>query len=69
MRIRVRKYARLLAAAGVSALVPGSVWACSACALADPKNSKTYLAMTLFMSAVPLIVIGGLAYWLWRRYS
>jgi hypothetical protein len=65
----MKKYVRLLSATVASALVPGSVWACSACALADPKNSKTYLDMTLFMSALPLLMVGGLAYWLWRRYS
>lgn len=35
----------------------------------DPKNAGTYLGMTLMMSALPLALIGGLAYWLWRRYS
>jgi hypothetical protein len=65
----MKKYGRLLSAAVASALIPSSVWACSACALADPKNSKTYLDMTLFMSALPLLMVGGLAYWLWRRYS
>jgi hypothetical protein len=25
--------------------------------------------MTLMMSVLPLGLVGGLAYWLWRRYS
>lgn len=65
----MHKSARTLSAALIAALAPGSAWACGACALADLKNSKTYLQMTLFMSAVPLLVIGGMIYWLSGRYS
>jgi hypothetical protein len=43
--------------------------ACSACILADPKTSATYLKMTLVMSALPLALLAGITYWLWRRYS
>jgi len=60
---------RLIAAAGVASLLPSGTWACAACAAGDPKNAGTYLGMTLMMSALPLLVVGGLAYWLWRRYS
>jgi hypothetical protein len=35
----------------------------------DPKTAGTYLGMTLMMSALPLFLIGGLGYWLWRRHS
>jgi len=48
---------------------PVAAQACSACILADPKTSATYLKMTLVMSALPLALLGGLTYWLWRRYS
>ena len=65
----MHKSARMLSAALIAALAPGSAWACGACALAAPQNSKTYLEMTLFMSAVPLLVIGGMIYWLSGRYS
>jgi hypothetical protein len=57
-----------MAAASIS-LIPIATRACSACILADPKTSGTYLKMTLMMSALPLSLLGGLAYWLWRRYS
>lgn len=50
-------------------LIPAAAHACSACILADPKTSGTYLKMTLMMSALPLALLGGLTYWLWRRYS
>jgi hypothetical protein len=48
---------------------PAGAQACSACILADPKTSATYLKMTLVMSALPLALLGGITYWLWRRYS
>ena len=48
---------------------PAAAQACSACILADPKTSATYLKMTLVMSALPLALLGGVTYWLWRRYS
>jgi hypothetical protein len=35
----------------------------------DPKNAGTYLGMTLIMSALPLFLVGGLGYWLYRRHS
>ena len=37
--------------------------------IADPKTAGTYLGMTLMMSALPLGLLGGLIYWLKRRYS
>ncbi len=61
--------ARLVAAAGFAPFLPAATWACAACAAGDPKNAGTYLGMTLMMSALPLLLVGGLAYWLWRRYS
>jgi hypothetical protein len=60
---------RLLAATGILALTAAAAVACPACMSADPKTADTYLGMTLMMSALPLGLVGGLAYWLWRRYS
>jgi hypothetical protein len=47
----------------------GAAQACPVCMLADPKTAGTYLSMTLMMSALPLALLGGLIYWLRRRYS
>ena len=60
---------RLLVAAAVSPLIPGTAWACPACMVGDPKTAGIYLGMTLIMSALPLFLVGGLAFWLWRRHS
>jgi hypothetical protein len=56
-------------AAALLSSAPAAARACSACILADPKTSATYLKMTLVMSALPLALLGGVTYWLWRRYS
>ena len=62
-------YRRLPLLAALFVLAPRAAQACAVCGAGDPKNAATYLSMTLVMSAVPLLMIGGLAYWLWRRYS
>jgi hypothetical protein len=56
----------LISAAGIS-LIPGAAWACPACMVGDPKTAGTYLGMTLLMSALPILLVCGLAYWLWRE--
>jgi hypothetical protein len=65
----VKPFAPLLVAAGCLAAGSPVVNACSACMIADPKTAGTYLGMTLMLSALPLGLIGGLIYWLRRRYS
>lgn len=60
---------RLLVALAALAMIPAVAQACPACMVTDPQNAGTYLGMTLMMSALPLGMVGGLAYWLWRRYS
>ena len=60
---------RFLTAASGAVLIPGAAWACPACMVGDPKTAGTYLGMTLVMSALPMLLIGGLGYWLWRRHS
>ena len=57
-----------IAAAGAS-LVPAAAWACPACMVGDPKTAATYFGMTVVMSALPILLICGLGYWLWRRHS
>jgi len=60
--------ARFLIAAA-PALVSSSAWACPACMVSNPKTAATYLGMTLVMSALPILLVGGIGYWLWRRHS
>lgn len=60
---------RLLMAAAIASAIPTAGWACSGCMAGDPKTAHIYLGMTLMMSALPLVMIGALCYWLWQRYS
>jgi hypothetical protein len=66
---RLNIASRFIATAAGAALLPGVAWACPACMVGDPKTAGTYLSMTLIMSALPILIVGGLGYWLWRRHS
>ena len=59
----------MVLAAGIASLIPAAAWACPACMVGDPKTASTYLGMTLMMSALPLLLVGGLGYWLYLRHS
>jgi hypothetical protein len=60
---------RVVVAAGIASMVPAPDWACSSCMAGDPKTAGIYLGMTLVMSALPMLLVGGLGYWLYRRHS
>jgi hypothetical protein len=60
---------RTIAAAAALSLIPAASWSCPACMVNDPKTASTYHGMTLIMSALPLLLIGGLGYWFYRRQS
>ncbi len=61
--------ARLLIAAAGATLIPAVAWACPACMVGDPKTAATYFGMTVVMSSLPILLVCGLGYWLWRRHS
>jgi hypothetical protein len=58
---------RFVAAVTGASLVPAAAMACPACMVGDPKTAGTYLSMTLLMSSLPILLVCGFAYWLWRR--
>ena len=41
--------------------------ACSVCFSANEENRFAYLAMTVFMSLLPLAAIGGSLFYVWRK--
>ena len=61
--------ARWISGAVLGLAAASAAQACPVCILADPKTAGTYLSMTLMMSALPLGLLGGLIFWLKRRYS
>jgi hypothetical protein len=60
---------RLALAAGIASLAPMPGWACSSCMAGDPKTAGIYLGMTIVMSALPMLLVGALGYWLYRHHS
>ena len=40
--------------------------ACAVCGSQDEKSAGTYLVMTIFLSTLPLSLIGGIGYMFWR---
>jgi len=67
---RAAKFAlRTIHAAGIVFLIPAVSRACSACAPGDPKTAGVYLTMTVIMSALPMLLVGGIGYWVYRRHS
>jgi hypothetical protein len=61
--------ARVLSAGIGAALIPAAASACPACMVGDPKTAATYFGMTVIMSSLPIVLVCGLGYWLWRRHS
>ncbi len=51
------------------ALGPELASACAVCSAGrDDESRFAYLMMTIFMSVTPLALLGGLVYWIRRRY-
>ena len=51
------------------ALAPELASACAVCSAGrEDENRFAFLIMTIFMSVTPLSLIGGLVFWIRRRY-
>ncbi len=63
------KDARTVSAATILlALTPGSALACAVCGLTGGGGSDSaYFAMSVMLSALPLGMIGGTVFWLYRK--
>lgn len=46
-------------------LVPATAEACSMCAFSQVER-QAYLYPTLLLMVVPLVMLGGFVFWLWR---
>lgn len=56
-----------LAAVLLLLLLPDAAWACPVCFDPREENRVAFLATTIFLSLVPLGMVGGLGMWLRRR--
>jgi len=66
---RLNFLARFLFAWACASLIPAAALACPACMVGDPKTAATYFGMTVVMSSLPIVLVCGIGYWLWRRHS
>jgi hypothetical protein len=66
---RFNLVARFLIVAAGASLIPAAASACPACMVGDPKTAATYFGMTVVMSSLPILLVCGIGYWLWRRHS
>lgn len=57
---------RILASALVVA-IPAEALACSVCFTARAASLRAYYGTTALMLSLPLLMIGGCAYWVYRR--
>ncbi len=54
---------------GLLVVTPRLAAACSVCnAGRDEQSRIAFIITTAFMSLLPLLLIGGLAFWLWGRF-
>ena len=67
-----RRTARLigLTAAALVLLAPHAALACSVCIGGESADTRiAYRAMTAFMTFTPLVIVGGVIFWIYRRYK
>ena len=54
---------------GLLVRVPRLATACAVCSAGrDEENRIAFIITTAFMTLLPLLLIGGLAFWLWGRF-
>lgn len=56
-----RRFASMLAL-----LLPAAVWACPVCGAGPEESQGAYIAMTALLSLLPLALMGGIVFWLYR---
>jgi len=59
--------ASVLALAVAAVGVPEVASACAVCGFGREENRAAFLLTTIFLSALPLVAIGGIVGWLWYR--
>ncbi len=61
-------FARVLIVMLILLAVPAVALACPVCGTAGPNdNGWAYFAMTIVLSALPLGMMGGVGWWIYRR--
>jgi hypothetical protein len=60
---------RVVVALALVVLTPGVVFACPVCGPGTENTAWAYLGMTVVLSGLPLLMIGGVGYWIYRRHA
>ncbi|GMV06017.1 MAG: hypothetical protein AMXMBFR53_22940 [Gemmatimonadota bacterium] len=63
----MRRVAVVALALALLVLLPEAAWACPVCFDPRDENRVAFLATTVFLSLVPLGMVGGLGLWLRKR--
>ena len=63
------RHGRLAAflAAALAVVLPRTGWACAVCFSATDGNRMAFLGTTIFLSLLPLALIGGGVWYVWKR--
>ncbi len=48
-------------------LLPQPAFACSVCYSANESNRLAFIDTTVFLSLLPLAMVGGIVWWIWRQ--
>lgn len=57
----------LTAAVSVVGMSPRLAQACAVCFSASDETRDAFLGTTVFMTVLPLLMVGGVVVWMWRR--
>lgn len=67
---RTRALTAGLIATSVWLAAPSAALACSVCVgTGNADTTMAYRLMTAFMTLTPMAIVGGVIYWIWRRYK
>jgi hypothetical protein len=66
-RARATRASLAVLAATAALLAPRAALACAVCFSGAENSRIAFLVTTIFMTALPLVLVGGFAWWLRRR--
>ena len=65
--MHVKQSIIVIVTTSLSCALPNLALACAVCGSQEEKAAGAYLAMTIVLSLLPLSLIGGVGYWIWKR--
>lgn len=66
----MKTFTRALAALSFVCAAPAAALACAVCGTSGMENNSwAYFAMTMVLSGLPIAMVGGVVFWVYRRTS